>query len=130
VAGKDNMGGTSANRLTDQTGGLNGDTLGDTGGSETHTMARSALPNVTLSGSTTSDGLHNHDLNFGGSNFTAGAGGGSANTPSLVNSSTGNGGTHNHDITTSSLNGGVTQTAMNIVQPTIIANKIIFTGVA
>jgi microcystin-dependent protein len=34
-AGKDDMGGSSANRLTDQTDGLDGDTLGDTGGTET-----------------------------------------------------------------------------------------------
>src|SRR5688572_13618888 len=32
VAGKDDMGGSSANRLTDANDGLNGDTLGDTGG--------------------------------------------------------------------------------------------------
>lgn len=38
VAGKDNMGGTSANRLTDQSGGVDGDVLGDVGGSETHTL--------------------------------------------------------------------------------------------
>jgi microcystin-dependent protein len=37
-AGKDDMGGTSANRLTNQSGGLNGDTLGAAGGSETHTL--------------------------------------------------------------------------------------------
>lgn len=36
VAGRDNMGGVSADRLTDQTGGVDGDTLGDTGGSEVH----------------------------------------------------------------------------------------------
>ena len=39
VAGKDDMSGSSANRLTDAvTGGLNGDTLGDTGGTESHTL--------------------------------------------------------------------------------------------
>ncbi|MGH6791578.1 MAG: phage tail protein [Methyloceanibacter sp.] len=38
TAGKDDMGGTSANRLTNQSGGLNGDTLGATGGAETHTL--------------------------------------------------------------------------------------------
>lgn len=42
-AGRDNMGGTSANRLTDQTGGLNGDVLGDTGGSETHTLTSAQI---------------------------------------------------------------------------------------
>lgn len=43
VAGQDDMGGTSANRLTNQTGGLNGDTLGATGGSETHTLTEAQL---------------------------------------------------------------------------------------
>ena len=43
-AGKDDMGGSSANRLTDQSGGLDGDILGDTGGSETHVITESQLP--------------------------------------------------------------------------------------
>ena len=38
------MGGSSANRLTNQTGGLNGDTLGATGGSETHSLSISQIP--------------------------------------------------------------------------------------
>lgn len=37
IAGQDDMGGSSANRLTDQAGGLDGDVLGDTGGAETST---------------------------------------------------------------------------------------------
>jgi hypothetical protein len=43
VAGKDDMGGTSANRLTDQSGGVNGDILGDSGGLETHTLTTAQL---------------------------------------------------------------------------------------
>lgn len=38
VAGKDDMGGTSANRLTNQSGGLDGDVLGAAGGAETHAL--------------------------------------------------------------------------------------------
>ena len=53
VAGKDDMGGSSANRLTDQSGGLNGDTLGDTGGSETHTLTTAQLASHTHSFSDT-----------------------------------------------------------------------------
>jgi microcystin-dependent protein len=44
VAGKDNMGGTSANRLTGQTGGINGDNLGATGGAETHALTSTQVP--------------------------------------------------------------------------------------
>lgn len=44
VAGKDNMGGTSANRLTGQPGGVNGDNLAATGGSETHTLTINEMP--------------------------------------------------------------------------------------
>ena len=53
VAGQDDMGGSSANRLTDQSGGLDGDTLGDTGGAETHTLTTAQVPQLTvnLSGS-------------------------------------------------------------------------------
>jgi microcystin-dependent protein len=60
VAGKDDMGGSSANRLTDQSGGLNGDTLGDTGGSETHTLVLGELPTAVL-------------INSGGTGWQGGA---------------------------------------------------------
>ena len=47
IAGQDDMGGSSANRLTNQSGGLNGDTLGATGGSETHQLIEAELPSFT-----------------------------------------------------------------------------------
>jgi len=47
VAGQDDMGGSSANRLTAQTGGVNGDTLGGTGGVETHTLTEAQSPTIT-----------------------------------------------------------------------------------
>ena len=43
VAGQDDMGGSSANRLTGQTGGVDGDTLGGSGGAETHTLTEAQL---------------------------------------------------------------------------------------
>lgn len=49
IAGKDNMGGTSADRLTDQSGGVDGDTLGDTGGDEVHTLSEAEMPSHTHS---------------------------------------------------------------------------------
>ena len=44
AAGQDDMGGTSANRLTDQSGGVDGDVLGDTGGAETHVLTAAESP--------------------------------------------------------------------------------------
>jgi microcystin-dependent protein len=48
-AGKDDMGGTSANRLTGLSGGLNGDILGATGGSQSHTLVTGELASHTHS---------------------------------------------------------------------------------
>jgi len=97
VAGQDDMGGTSANRLTDKSGGLDGDTLGDTGGSETHilTVDELASHTHTLTGISTDDS--------GTSTVELGATG-----PSTIN--TGSTGSN---------------TAHNNVQPTIILNYII-----
>jgi len=47
VAGKDDMGGSSQNRLTGQTGGVDGDTLGAAGGLETHTLTEAQLASHT-----------------------------------------------------------------------------------
>jgi len=101
VAGQDDMGGSSANRLTDQTGGLNGDTLGDTGGSETHTLSTAQLP------------AHTHTVaaqqQVGGDSTNRGGSGQLGAAATITSSSTGSGSAHNN------------------VQPTIILNYIIKT---
>lgn len=118
VAGQDDMGGTSANRLTDLSGGLDGNTLGDTGGAETHTLT------------TAQTEAHYHLL-------TASGGVAEASTADnyLSESRTGSGDaaytaqgrdTAPDRARSSSVGGGE---AHNNVQPTIILNKIIFTGV-
>lgn len=143
VAGKDNMGGTSANRLTDQSGGLDGDTLGDTGGSETHVLTSAELAAHThaISGATESDGSHYHGVYSGdatsgstfglASAFNRGLGGGDNLGTGAYRYVTGGGpqaietaGAHTHDIDLTSGSTG-SGTAHNNVQPTIILNKII-----
>ena len=114
VAGKDDMGGSSANRLTDQSGGLNGDTLGGTGGSETHTLTTAQLASHTHSFSDTdsitamtflNDGL---GVNRGGSGQSS-----SSNSISVsISGTTGSKGSGN---------------AHNNVQPTVILQYIIRT---
>ena len=114
IAGQDDMGGASANRLTNQTGGINGDNLGDTGGSETHALTTAQLASHTHSfsgsGSTTAMTFLNDGLgvNRGGSGQSS-----SSNTISVSISGT-----------TGSAGSG---SAHNNVQPTIILNYIIKT---
>ena len=55
IAGKDNMGGTTASRLTAAGSGITGTTLGNTGGTETHTLTTAQMPSHTHT-----DSGHNH----------------------------------------------------------------------
>ncbi len=100
IAGQDDMGGASANRLTGLSGGLDGDTLGASGGSESHQLTTSEMP------------AHTHAVKLdvaiqrGDSSYEA-----AAAAPNLngTSGSTGGDGAHNN------------------VQPTIILNYIIKT---
>lgn len=105
IAGQDDMGGVSANRLTDAvTGGLNGDTLGDTGGEESNTLTTAQLPS------------HSHGTVVTGvtASFKTNTGDGGASVVQSI-----------------SVSSGATNTgsgsAHNNVQPTIILNYIIKT---
>lgn len=117
VAGKDNMGGTSANRLTGLTDGVDGDVLGGTGGLETNTLTTAQIP------------AHRHNVISNSSNT-----GLSLTASNYVAKSRSTGGESNYNLDgatpdatlglTSSTGGG---TAHNNVQPTIILNYIIRT---
>lgn len=143
IFGEDDMGGSSADRITTSGAGFNGDTLGATGGAETVTLARANLPNETVSSTgTTSSASHKHFAfaeDVGGSLVT------NANQPAYRRNSNGN---PDYDMTgstspatrgltseatvgpltvsaTGNLNGGVTQTAVNKMPPAIILKWII-----
>lgn len=115
IAGKDDMGGSSANRLTNADDGLNGDTLGATGGGETQVLVTGNLPAYTPTGTVASTSSSFNSWETPGANVSVGgaANGGNAIvvTPTITSTFTG------------AAQGG-TSTAFGIVQPTIIMNKI------
>jgi microcystin-dependent protein len=98
VAGQDDMGGTSANRLTGQSGGVDGDVLGASGGAETHTLTAGQLP---------TSATYQRETSHGGQSGVSGSG--LAQTPAQT------------ALT------GANNEAHNNVQPTFILNYIIKT---
>ena len=128
-AGRDNMGGVAAGRLTSVTMAPDAITVGGVGGGQTVTIAQNQLPNVTFTVSGTAvvtssvaDVLRNPAaLQVTPSGLGGGIGTGAV-TGSVISSSGSITGT------TSSLNGNVTQQNVGAIQPTIILNKIIFAG--
>lgn len=102
AAGKDNMGGTAANRLT--TGAFVSNNLGTTGGAETHTLAAGEIPN------------HTHQLQY-----DSASGSNTASNRVLTTSGTNGAGGF---ATTSSAGSG---NAHNNVQPSIVLAYIIKT---
>jgi microcystin-dependent protein len=133
IAGIDNMGGTDAARLDIA------NTAGTVTGSQYVTIASGNLPTHTHTlnhdhgafGTSDGAGNHNHGIDSGGHYYIAGG------TSFEVAYSRQGGGTsyagaHNHTIdvpnfTGSTGNGGFANTAMSIMQPTMVMNYIIKT---
>ena len=119
LPGADAMGGSPASRLTSAYYGASASPPAVSGGSQSETLAQSAFPNVTLTTSATStvtDILRNPSGFQTGTGLGTGAGIGTGNVGGYTITSTG---------TTSSLNGGVTQTAIGTVQPSLTINYMI-----
>ncbi len=128
AAGQDDMGGTSANRLTGLAGGVDGDVLGAAGGAESFALAETNLPAHTHPAGTLAVGTSiTNGSNIVQSNaFQNGVGVGGAVDDVPKNAI---------DVPLSLASGAVTGatgstgsgTAMPHIQPTIILNKIIKT---
>lgn len=108
IGGRDDMGGTGANRLNVSSGVIDGDGLGNTGGTDTVTLTISQMP------------AHTHTGNVAlRTNWERGS---SSQSPVGTGNARYDGGGSNPDFTTASTGGG---TAHSNVQPTIILNYII-----
>lgn len=125
AAGKDNMGGTAADRLTNAKSGVSGITLGASGGTETHIMTVNEMPEHDHGGDTGNGGVHSHLMlkvnTPDGGVFTDNSGGSRAVRYSeTASGTTSNAPAHKHPIPKQ----GGGEGHLN-VQPTIIFNTII-----
>lgn len=119
TAGVDNMGGVSANRLTGQAGGLDGDVLGAVGGAETVALTLAQMPAHKHDVSLNSGGAHKHNFARG----TTGGGAGAQTGPAgAVDLETTTDGAHTHTVNETTKGSG---TAHNNVQPTIVSYRCI-----
>jgi microcystin-dependent protein len=122
VAGKDDMGGSAASRIT-TTVSPGGTSLGATGGSQTHSLVTAELPAYTPSGTVSGTFTASNPLQaFTGTSFSG----------SNVFATNANGTNYSNYTATGTISatftgtaqGGISQ-AINMLQPTILLNKIL-----
>lgn len=121
IAGKDDMGGSAASRLS---ASVAGSTLGAVGGAETHTLTSAQIPAHTHTASTNTVADHTHSSITGtGSMSNISTGGATVVGTTNSTGNTGSAGSHSHTVTVAANTGG--DGAHNNTQPTIILNHII-----
>jgi microcystin-dependent protein len=122
LAGKDDMGGIAANRLTSSGSSVPGATLGAVGGAETQTLTLGQLPTgITSAGTNTINVASNQGGILSGGTFQQYTGG---TVNSIQNGSIGGitaSGANLINVTSTNTSGS----AHPIVQPTIVCNYII-----
>lgn len=128
VAGKDDMGGGAAHRLTGQSGGVDGATLGAAGGAERHVLRTGEIPAHSHSAGslrTTLAGAHTHGIPTADGVQQATVVHRDGNSPNAT-MQTNSAGTHSHRISgyIGSAGGGASH---NNVQPTVVLNWIVKT---
>jgi microcystin-dependent protein len=104
--GQDDMGGSAAGRLTTAGSGVDGATLGASGGAQTVTLSTSEIPSHTHTGTTASSGSHNHTTSvdgdhthtFSGTSSTESAG----HTHRVSGTTSGHSSDHTHAISITS----------------------------
>lgn len=114
LAGKDNMGGTAASRITSGGSGITGTTLGATGGAETHT----------LTGAQSGTAAHTHGLTWSNSSGSAGNNLVDQASALLANNTSP---TITASAAVTEASAASASVAHNNTQPTLIANTIIKT---
>lgn len=128
VAGADNMGGASANRITNAVSGFNPNTIGSAGGSQNHTLTVNEMPSHDHGGTTGSagafnpaNGIYDKLLHVDGKRTVPPGADDTPHQPNLETAGTIRP-TPNHTHKIPSQGGGQPHTNM---QPTMVMNKII-----
>lgn len=129
IAGKDDMGGTAAGRLTTAAGGVDGATLGASGGGQSVTLVQGNLPALSLAVDIPAgQGQHHHPYTRGSQDAVGGAGFASQNPgygKIYPGDSTG-------DATLPQMSGtaalGGSSTPFALTQPTFVCNYLLYAG--
>jgi len=108
--GLDDMGNSAAGRIT----GGTPTAAGSSGGSEKRTLAQENLPNVSLTGSTSTNGNHAHNYTNHSNSSAGAATGGMQFKQNTYTDTTSTNGNHSHTVTVSL---GGSESAINIMSP-------------